>query len=86
MRVAIALLPLEEPPVANCFYRKAGRVKAVSNTNKAVIRTHFIDAIGHCLANRVLRPVMYQHGLGDLAPGFAGILEVANQLFFSCRR
>jgi hypothetical protein len=48
------------------------------DTDKALICADFIDAIGHCLTNGVLRPVVHQYRLCDLAPGFAGILEVAN--------
>lgn len=82
MRVAIALLPFKESPVTNRLYGKAGRVKAIADTDKALIGADFIDAIRDCLTNCILRPVMHQHRFGNLAPSFPRVFKIANQLFF----
>ena len=78
IRTAITLEPLEEPPIANCFCGKAGRVKAIANTDKPLIGTDFINAVGNRLANCVLRPVMHQHRFGYFAPSSPCVFEVPN--------
>jgi hypothetical protein len=86
MRVAIAFLRFKGSPVTNRLHGEAWRVKAIANTDQALIGIDFIDAIRNCLTNCILQPVMHQHRLGDLAPGVPRVLKIANQLFFSCRR
>ena len=77
-----ALLPFGLPPFADCLDRKTRCVEAVADADVAAICRQLVNAIGDCLAHRVLWPVMHQHGLGLSTPRPAGIPEVTDQLLF----
>src|SRR6478735_904548 len=66
------------PPVADRLDREAGRVEAIADAHIAGIARHLVDAVGNCLADRVLRPVMHQYGLGLATPGAAGVLVITD--------
>jgi hypothetical protein len=67
-----------------CFRISPRCVKAVTDADVAMVCRYFVDPIRNRLANRILRPVVYQHRLDRLAPRATSILEVTDQFFFSC--
>ena len=70
------------PPVSDGLDGEARRIKAVSNADITVIVIEAVNAVGHCLPDRILRKIVHQHRLGLEAPGSRGVLEVVDQLFF----
>ena len=77
----IAFQSLSRTPVGNIIHRKGGRVGGLTHVDGALIVPHIVDAVGHGLAQGIVRKVMHVDEFWALAPGAPSVLEVTDQFF-----
>jgi len=70
------------PPVSDHLDGKLRGIGGLADIDVAPVMSEIANAIRHGFAQRVLLKIMFVDGVGGLTPAPAGVLEVADQLFF----